>query len=162
MGDKDKGDLFSKLCRVLFVNGWGESGKECPNGGTLLFKEACKLTHSCDPNCYVLPSISTRFVVLALKPMKRGEMVTISYLGTSGRFYPRYWRQKTLSYTKCFECRCTLCSQESDRNIRMFCESCGDYVLVTELLETTKSFKKSRSKENICQDKEKCIKSKND
>lgn len=63
--------------------------------------------HSCDPNCIIMgdgPNIYLR----TLKPMKKGEEITISYCVS----HRPYWkRQQDLKEKYYFDCRCSMCSQ---------------------------------------------------
>ncbi|ETW78294.1 hypothetical protein HETIRDRAFT_242993, partial [Heterobasidion irregulare TC 32-1] len=70
---------------------------------------ASRINHSCSPNAthfWDLESFSFEF--RAIRPIRKGEQVTISYLNT--RLLPRRARQQALADKYAFRCACPACS----------------------------------------------------
>ena len=80
-----------------------------------LFPTISRLNHSCQPNCNHYWS-GTVFKVRAMKPVKAGEELTISYMSPLQRadFHSRESRRKILHEEFGFDCNCDLCHSNQD------------------------------------------------
>ena len=97
------------------------NGHNLQNGCGLLLRGS-KFNHSCDPNC-VAASIDKELSFKAIKPIKSGEMLTISYLSADELIMPTILRQYSLLMKKSFLCNCDKCT-ELDPKRAFICE-CG-------------------------------------
>ena len=64
--------------------------------------------HSCDPNCFYY-GIANMLIVKAIKDIKKGEELTVSYIEPK----PAYMRKNELSKWE-FICECKYCKEEAD------------------------------------------------
>ena len=73
-----------------------------------IFLDACKMSHSCKPNCVWHSSLDgTSKIVRAIMPIAKGQELTIDYIG--GELEPVVYRRKELYDSKGFLCECTRC-----------------------------------------------------
>eukprot|EP01096_Ripella_sp_DP13-Kostka_P011343 TRINITY_DN4564_c0_g1_i1.p1 TRINITY_DN4564_c0_g1~~TRINITY_DN4564_c0_g1_i1.p1 ORF type:complete len:372 (-),score=130.32 TRINITY_DN4564_c0_g1_i1:16-1110(-) len=125
--------LIFSLLHKLSINSFNISDGEVVQGVGLFVKSA-RINHDCDPNCavsFIFPDPSSRrannlailrgsgdssgsngplelFVeVKALRPIKEGEVISISYVD---RLLPSTQRRLILSQSFFFHCDCSLCS----------------------------------------------------
>jgi len=92
------------------------------NFGHGLFETACRMNHSCKPNCVWITSQDGRAKeVRAIKIIEEGEELTIDYVGEA--LEPTPQRRKELLMTKGFTCQCDRCSAGHDDTRRFCCVS---------------------------------------
>lgn len=85
-----------------------------------LFETACRMNHSCKPNCVWITSQDGRAKeVRAIKTIEEGEELTIDYVGEILEPIPQ--RRRELLLTKGFTCQCDRCSAEHDDTRRFRC-----------------------------------------
>lgn len=95
------------------------SGPGC-NYGHGLFETACRMNHSCRPNCVWITSQDGRAKeVRAIVAIEEGDELTIDYVGES--LEPTPQRRRELLLTKGFMCQCGRCSAEHDDTRRFRC-----------------------------------------
>jgi len=82
------------------------------NEPMLLFKRLCIFNHSCVPNCGVYRD-GERARVLAIRPVKKGEELTIHYLDEL-QTLPTALRRPFLKGRFGFECDCERCEAEEE------------------------------------------------
>ncbi|RKP34342.1 hypothetical protein BJ085DRAFT_13641, partial [Dimargaris cristalligena] len=66
--------------------------------------------HDCNPNCAYF-FIRRRAQLRALRPIAKGEEITISYVDPVD---PTNWRQEKLLTNYYFDCRCKLCTSSQN------------------------------------------------
>ena len=87
-----------------------------------LFETACRMNHSCKPNCIWVTSQDGRAKeVRAIHPIQEGEELTIDYVGETLKAIPQ--RRLELLQTKGFTCQCDRCAAQHDDTRRFFCMS---------------------------------------
>lgn len=93
----------------------GDKNKDSRQIRLALFPTIARLNHSCHPNCNHYWSGGS-FTVRAVKAIKRGQELTISYMSPLQRadFHERQSRRKILQTEFGFECSCELCECEED------------------------------------------------
>jgi hypothetical protein len=129
--DFDKGILdhieeFVQFTMVIRFNSV-ELNPPCEDGsgpgadyGHGLFETACRMNHSCKPNCVWITSQDGRAKeVRAIKTIEEGEELTIDYVGETLEPIPH--RRKELLVTKGFTCQCDRCSAKHDDTRRFLC-----------------------------------------
>lgn len=85
-----------------------------------LFETACRMNHSCRPNCVWITSQDGRCKeVRAIEIIEEGEELTIDYVGETMEPIPQ--RRKELLLTKGFTCQCNRCSAGHDDTRRFQC-----------------------------------------
>ena len=104
------GDRGAEAKKILDANVFGvDSRKHRDEGWSVLFPRASLFNHSCDPNAVV--DASPHFcAVRAVRMIKKGEEVTVSYLNV---FLSRAERQDTCD-KRGFYCACSKCVAEED------------------------------------------------
>lgn len=84
-----------------------------------LFENACKLNHSCKPNCAWLTTQDGKAKeIRAIATIEEGEELTIDYVGNALESIPQ--RRQELLTTKGFICQCDRCSAENGDDTRRF------------------------------------------
>jgi hypothetical protein len=78
-----------------------------------LYYLASFLNHSCAPNCMIQTTKTTKIRLVALRPIKDGEELTIAYKTGPGT-------HKFLKTTYGFRCQCEICIRH--------CENCGEAI----------------------------------
>lgn len=92
------------------------------NYGHGLFELACKMNHSCRPNCvWFTTQDGTCKEVRAISPIEAGEELTVDYVGNV--LDPTPQRREDLLATKGFVCQCDRCAAEHDDTRRFKCIS---------------------------------------
>jgi hypothetical protein len=141
-------ELFTRLCMVIKFNtvaiqpvsedGSGP-GRDYGHG---LFEVACRMAHSCRPNCVWFSfSQDHRFKnVRAIASIKAGEMLTINYLGPKTLEKPMLLRRAELKRVKNFDCNCERCvgaalPGDDSRSFRCHNKRCNGYHLVKQVKE---------------------------
>lgn len=86
--------------------------------GSGLYTMQSKINHSCNPSCEILfPQSNHVLQVTALRDIKQGEEVSISYLDECVLARSRHSRQKMLSENYMFICSCIKCiAEEGEEN----------------------------------------------
>ena len=93
------------------------------NFGSGLFETACRLSHSCKPNCFWFSSEDgSKRIVRAITSIQKGEELTIHYIGDE-HLVPTYLRRKALRESKYFNCECERCGKDYDDTRRFKCAS---------------------------------------
>jgi len=131
--DFDKGILdnieeFIRFTMVIRFN----SAELCPpkadgsgpgvDLGHGLFETACRMNHSCKPNCVWITSPDGRSKeIRAINTIEEGEELTIDYVGDALEPIPQ--RRQELLVTKGFKCDCDRCSAKHDDTRRFPCAS---------------------------------------
>eukprot|EP01062_Namystynia_karyoxenos_P025355 TRINITY_DN19967_c0_g1_i1.p1 TRINITY_DN19967_c0_g1~~TRINITY_DN19967_c0_g1_i1.p1 ORF type:complete len:397 (+),score=108.22 TRINITY_DN19967_c0_g1_i1:100-1191(+) len=102
-----------QLQQNCFAAGEGPSGEPTH---VALHRVVCLLNHSCDPNAHSVnlgdPESGLRSVVYALRDMRAGDEVTISYRAPFRA--PRAVRRAWLQRAHGFVCECELCRRGDD------------------------------------------------
>ena len=115
-----------------------------------LFETACRMNHSCKPNCVWITTQDGRAKeVRAIRRIEEGEQLTIDYVGQITEPIPQ--RRRELNLTKGFTCECDRCSAEYDdtrrfRCVNKYCTGCTgvhflvqpDLGVVPELLDCSR------------------------
>eukprot|EP01012_Entosiphon_sulcatum_P066422 TRINITY_DN9565_c0_g1_i1.p1 TRINITY_DN9565_c0_g1~~TRINITY_DN9565_c0_g1_i1.p1 ORF type:complete len:550 (+),score=68.36 TRINITY_DN9565_c0_g1_i1:567-2216(+) len=91
---------------------------------TALYELGSKVTHSCDPNTLCLMD-GIVIEYRALKPIKKHEMLTFSYIAGFDLWKATNVRRKMIKDARFFECCCNRCVGP-DLCRRMRCPTCGD------------------------------------
>jgi len=87
--------------------------------GSGLFETACRMSHSCKPNCtWISSQDGTKKLVRLILLVSKGEELTIAYIDSI--LLPTYARREILHASKNFVCRCQRCSGSSDETRRFF------------------------------------------
>ena len=81
--------------------------------GLALFAIASKANHSCDPNCGHSTQVGGTMRYYAMRPIAKGQQVTISYLSNLWST-SQVERRAALLEQKCFICGCPRCSGPSE------------------------------------------------
>lgn len=94
--------------------------------GNAIFDTASKINHSCDPNCiyWILPyehkgKIRPKIYVKAVKPIEKGEEITISYIPQKYLLLDPVSRYNFILTNRGFSCQCEECSN-IDNNVIYF------------------------------------------
>mmetsp|Transcript_11466 Transcript_11466/g.23502 ORF Transcript_11466/g.23502 Transcript_11466/m.23502 type:complete len:422 (-) Transcript_11466:494-1759(-) len=109
---------FTRLAMVLKFNAVETSSDQYG-----LFKVACRMTHSCRPNCvwFSSPQDVHFKIIRAIEPVKSGQMLTIDYYGKT--WSPIHERRVLFLRSKNFVCTCERCSWDQGDDTRRFaCE----------------------------------------
>lgn len=80
--------------------------------GGRVFWTMSRINHSCAPNC-VFTNAPGRWGLRTLRPIRKGEELTISYLGEE-LLLPTGQRRWLLWRSKCFICQCSRCRSSED------------------------------------------------
>ncbi|CAE7248386.1 Smyd3 [Symbiodinium sp. CCMP2592] len=80
--------------------------------GGRVFWTMSRINHSCAPNC-VFTNAPGRWGLRTLRPIRKGEELTISYLGEE-LLLPTSQRRWLLWRSKCFICQCSRCTSSED------------------------------------------------
>lgn len=84
-----------------------------------LFETACKMSHSCRPNCvWVTEQSGTAKLVRAISKIEIGEELTVDYVGQTLSSIPE--RREELLRTKGFLCNCDRCAASGGDDTRRF------------------------------------------
>ena len=110
---------FANVVMVFRYNSVGIAGK-----GRGLFEYACRLNHSCLPNCAWYTNEDGQQVVRLVQDVSKGEEFTVDYV--ESRTLPTNLRQDKLWKTKSFWCECPRCSKLKDDARRFPCLNCRD------------------------------------
>jgi hypothetical protein len=103
---RDAMDLFVKIASIMRINSFEIDGGRC------IFAVACRISHSCRPNC-VIELSDSRCICRCILPVTEGEELTIEY-NLQHRFIPICERRRIHAQTKDFTCHCQRCDAEGD------------------------------------------------
>lgn len=85
------------------------------NEGTGLYKVQSSMNHSCVPNVIIeFPHSNSTLAVKALRDIRAGEELCISYLDECELERSRHSRQKSLKSLYLFICQCEKCLSQAD------------------------------------------------
>ena len=122
----DQIDDFVRFTMVIRFNSVelcppaADGGGPGENFGHALFEKACKMSHSCKPNCVwhtLSDGCSKEIRVIA--PIEKGEELTVDYVGS--KLDATHERRKELLLGKGFVCGCQRCSRKVDDTRRFKC-----------------------------------------
>ncbi|KIX96924.1 uncharacterized protein Z520_07038 [Fonsecaea multimorphosa CBS 102226] len=127
-GTNHSEETILRIACVLLVNSFTLTNPTYDPLGSILHPKPALMNHSCDPNAFVrfdIPPTSSReefppygnISVHALRPIARGEEVTVSYIDTTLPFDNRQGELKARYF---FTCSCSLCSRGRDAATDMF------------------------------------------
>jgi len=89
-----------------------------------LFETACRMNHSCKPNCVWFTTQDGKSkIVRAVSAISKGEELTIDYSGNPLEATPA--RRDEILQTKGFLCNCERCAAGHDDTRRFACVKCG-------------------------------------
>lgn len=142
------GEYFSQIYGILLSNNLPMGGME--RGG--LFPVSSRFNHSCDPSaCYSWNSSLSKMVVYAVKDIRPGEQITITYLGDIRLV--RNFRQRMLLEEFRFNCLCDACNARppselvaSDARrleIHSLCSEAGSNMVYTNPARALKSCRRA-------------------
>lgn len=106
-----------------------------------IFEIACKMNHSCKPNCiWITTQDGKAKEIRAISTIEKGEELTIDYVGNTLEPIPQ--RRQELLMTKGFICNCDRCAASHDVGRRFPCSNSkcngcsGVHFLVQPLLSS--------------------------
>ncbi len=89
-----------------------------------LFETACRMNHSCKPNCVWFTTQDGKSkIIRAISTIPKGEELTIDYSGNLLEATPA--RRDDILQTKGFLCGCERCAANHDDTRRFSCPSCN-------------------------------------
>ena len=88
--------------------------------GSGLFPLCCRMSHSCNPNCYWYSAQNGNRVVRCIRDIAFNEELTIDYLAEEEILQPTIIRQGILFRLYEFTCQCELCTEEGGDRLRQF------------------------------------------
>jgi hypothetical protein len=106
-------EVLLKVMLVYTSNGFA---------GGRFYERSCRLNHSCNPNCIVMPDGDAQAIVAACD-IQSGEELTISYLGLL-LYADTSTRQSSLQLDKHFTCGCQRCTTGKDMAAAVPCPTC--------------------------------------
>lgn len=112
---EEQREELDKFIDKLYEDLDAQSGTFLNNEGVGLFSLQSACNHSCVPNAeptYLYNN--SRLSLVAVKDIKQGEEVCISYLDECDRGRSRHSRQKLLKENYLFVCECEKCLEESE------------------------------------------------
>ncbi|KAF2364129.1 SET domain [Trinorchestia longiramus] len=125
-----------------------------PSGVSLrgIYPTISLLNHSCKPSVYLRSDKSSQLFVHSTVEISEGEPLLFSYIATGD---PYWKRQRELSDTYYFKCRCERCTDPTEMNIHfsfLKCEKC-DGGFVNPLFNKKKMYKCTSCKYSLPQNK---------
>eukprot|EP00668_Euglena_longa_P020664 GGOE01025730.1.p1 GENE.GGOE01025730.1~~GGOE01025730.1.p1 ORF type:complete len:490 (+),score=150.60 GGOE01025730.1:41-1471(+) len=91
---------------------------------TGLYELGSKVTHACEPNCLCTMN-GTNIEYRAIRPIKRYDMLTFSYISAFDLWKSTLERRKLMKPARFFECCCSRCVGP-DYTRRLRCPACQD------------------------------------
>jgi len=99
-----------------------------------LYARTCFIRHSCAPNCVFTTRRDGAIFFRAVRPIKSGEEITVSFLDDMQMMWPTKRRRECLLELKYFECKCPRCLRP-DYTCAIKCPLCKkETVMPTDLL----------------------------
>lgn len=98
---------------VHAITTWLLSSHDC-GGGSAVFTVGSLANHSCDPNVVFHTNNTGALVYRAIRPIKAGEPILLSYLHSHELLLPSASRRQLLSARKRFTCQCERCRGGGD------------------------------------------------
>jgi hypothetical protein len=115
--------LFDKSFVAEYVSAFHLNGFSVDGGCMGLFLLASKAAHSCSPNVIQEPYGKDRLKLIAIKPIKTGELIEMAYIAGEKLAWPRRLRQKKLLNDRGFICLCQRCRDVDDvRALKCLCK----------------------------------------
>lgn len=109
---------FAKFVSIMRCNGHATNES---NMDWALFPIGLRANHSCDPNV-TFRCVHDRLVYAALRPIKRGEQIFMSYI--EPLYGSTIYRKNLTQKDKSFECQCSRCMTLADPCRTMLCPKC--------------------------------------
>lgn len=125
--DEEDTNTIIKLALIYKYNAFGDH-----DGNRMLYDHITRISHSCEPNCYLKIKGSSR-ECRAIRNIKSGEEITISY-NSRHDFETSYLRRENYMKTKDFLCECPRCILPDDT--RQFNCNCGGVYYINQLNRT--------------------------
>lgn len=98
-----------------------------------MFEVASRMAHSCRPNCvWFATQEGLQRTVRVIQPVKKGEVLTISYIPEKYLCKPTHVRQDMLLQNQNFLCKCKRCKAIADDSRRFGCHNkscCGHHMV---------------------------------
>lgn len=121
-GYADNPRLLELIETLLYI---GDCNAHAFQGDVGLFPLAALANHACDPSCGHTTKVANEMRFIAVRPIKAGDEISISYL-------PEVWatpceqRRKTLLLQKLIFCRCARClGPDHCRGLRCVASACS-------------------------------------
>jgi hypothetical protein len=90
-----------------------------------LYPKAAMLSHDCKPNTkHVFTGPNYTLELVSTVPIKKGEIISVTYTQT---LWGTLARREHLKQSKCFDCRCARCSDETELGTYLgaiYCSQC--------------------------------------
>lgn len=114
--EDEKKEEFDEIIEDTYVNLEETIGTQFLNiEGSALFELQSKINHNCQPNAEIQYNHSNhQLELVALRPLKPSEEISISYLDSCQLDRSRHSRQKHLSENYVFLCKCELCTEQAN------------------------------------------------
>lgn len=97
------------------------STTEPVNVGSGLFWFSCRMSHSCNPNCFWFSNRDGDRVVRSIKHIEKNEELTVDYFNEFCFTENTNYRRHSLLQRYEFRCECTLCAEVGDRSRSFEC-----------------------------------------
>ena len=122
--------LYTKLSRI-----WKYNAFDVGDGTMAIFLLPSLCNHSCSPaadyTIYVQEDGSVEMTLLAMRPLERGDALTISYIEENETHKnSRLVRRNTLAEGWLFYCQCLACQGPKDCGLQLPCSSCHQEMVV--------------------------------
>lgn len=108
----DRQKTFTLFCKIS-INGFAIKESWSVRLGSAVYMEASIYNHSCEPNAS-FTFLGSRINLHALKTIRDKEDILINYCDVG---YPKIERQAILKQLYFFDCKCTRCESDYDKNI---------------------------------------------
>jgi len=114
---------FIRFCHIVDLNIHRDDENSLNFPG--LFVIGSKFSHSCSPNCAFQFDPSGDLVYYAVRPIKKGDMLTFSYIGDGFNLLSGTVSRRVQLGRLLFVCECARCL-ESDTSRTMLCPGCKE------------------------------------
>jgi hypothetical protein len=123
-------ELFVRVNMIFATNSVGVHA--LGKGASALYSFACRITHSCQPNCIWWSTPEGKRIVQTITPVSKGEEFTIRYLEEDLDVKPVIIRRAALQLRKFFVCQCPRCCAFGDdtRRVTCFDGHCSGHLLI--------------------------------
>ncbi|XP_066994525.2 SET domain-containing protein SmydA-8 isoform X2 [Anabrus simplex] len=103
-------ETILKIAAILDTNSFEVRYKEMK--GRAVYPTAAMMSHNCKPNTkHIISSPDFTLQVIATVPIKRGEIISVTYTQT---LWGTLARRAHLKMSKCFDCHCERCSDPTE------------------------------------------------